>query len=153
MALAVSISAASQHAQGDTTLRDPDLAADLLKNGNPTNRAALARTEKAHLPNEASHLAELLAGEPENDVKNAVMRWGTILAGLTSAGDGYAAGLHSARRCFPVGQCSHFAFRIDRPAKADRFRAGRVRSDYGDRGALGAGGNVADGGLATRPQS
>jgi hypothetical protein len=58
----------------DKALLDPDLAAELLKNGNPANRAALARTAKAWLPNEASHLAELLAGEPEDPVKSAIMR-------------------------------------------------------------------------------
>lgn len=58
----------------DRALLDPDLAADLLKNGNPANRAALARTAKAYLPNEASYLAELLAGEPEDETKKAIMK-------------------------------------------------------------------------------
>ncbi|MGM4903796.1 hypothetical protein AB8B21_18230 [Tardiphaga sp. 866_E4_N2_1] len=58
----------------DKALLDPDLAADLLKNGNPANRAALARTAKAYLPGEASHLAELLAGEPEDPAKSAIVR-------------------------------------------------------------------------------
>jgi hypothetical protein len=60
----------------DKALLDPDLAAELLKNGNPANRAALARTAKAYLPNEASTLADLLAGEPEESdpVKGAIMK-------------------------------------------------------------------------------
>jgi hypothetical protein len=40
----------------------PGSAAQLLKEGNPANRAALAR-RKMLLGNEASHLADMLDGE------------------------------------------------------------------------------------------
>lgn len=58
----------------DRALLDPDLAAQLLKENNPANRAALARTAKAYLGNEASTLADILDGKPEDPVKKAIMR-------------------------------------------------------------------------------
>ncbi len=58
----------------DRALLDPDLAAQLLKEHNPANRAALARTAKAYLGNEASTLTDILDGEPEDPVKKAIMR-------------------------------------------------------------------------------
>jgi hypothetical protein len=57
----------------DKALLEPDLAAQLLKEHNPANRAALARTAKAYLGNEASTVTELLT-EPEDPVKKAIMR-------------------------------------------------------------------------------
>jgi hypothetical protein len=60
---------------GSLALLDPELAAQLLKEGNPANRAALAQKTKAFLGNEASHLADLLDGEEKGDpIKNAIMR-------------------------------------------------------------------------------
>lgn len=58
----------------DKALLDPDLAAQLLKEHNPANRAALARTAKAYLGNQASTLADILDGEPEDPVKGAIMK-------------------------------------------------------------------------------
>ena len=60
----------------DRALLDPELAAQLLKEGNPANRAALARKAKAFLGNEASHLADILDGEEKNEdpIKSAIMR-------------------------------------------------------------------------------
>lgn len=60
----------------DKALLDPDLAAQLLKEHNPANRAALARTAKAYLGNEASTLTDILDGEPEDPVKKAIMKKG-----------------------------------------------------------------------------
>lgn len=60
----------------DRALLDPDLAAQLLKEHNPANRAALARTAKAYLGNEASTLTDILDGEPEDPVKKAIMKKG-----------------------------------------------------------------------------
>ncbi|MDI1263856.1 MAG: hypothetical protein PS018_11425 [bacterium] len=57
----------------DKALLDPDLAAQLLKEHNPANRAALARTAKAYLGNEASTVTDLLT-EPEDPVKGAIMK-------------------------------------------------------------------------------
>jgi hypothetical protein len=57
----------------DKALLEPDLAAQLLKEHNPANRAALARTAKAYLGNEASTVMQLL-DEPPDDVKSAIMR-------------------------------------------------------------------------------
>lgn len=58
----------------DKALLDPDLAAQLLKEHNPANRAALARTAKAYLGNEASTLTDILDGEPQDPVKSAIMK-------------------------------------------------------------------------------
>jgi hypothetical protein len=59
----------------DRALVDPDLAAQLLKEGNPANRAALARKAKAFLGNEAAHLAVFFDGDQQEDsVKAAIMR-------------------------------------------------------------------------------
>ncbi|WP_316397351.1 hypothetical protein [Bradyrhizobium sp. 33ap4] len=59
----------------DKALLDPDLAAQLLKENNPANRAALARTTKAYLGNEASTLTDILTGQPApDDVKDAINR-------------------------------------------------------------------------------
>jgi hypothetical protein len=58
----------------DKALLDPDLAAQLLKEHNPANRAALARTAKAYLGNEASTLTDILDGEPADPVKGAIMK-------------------------------------------------------------------------------
>ncbi|HEV2155402.1 hypothetical protein [Bradyrhizobium sp.] len=59
----------------DRALLDPDLAAQLLKENNPANRAALARTAKGYLGNEASSVTDLLNGpEPKDETRDAVMR-------------------------------------------------------------------------------
>jgi hypothetical protein len=58
----------------DKALLDPDLAAQLLKDNNPANRAAMARTAKAFLGNEASTLFDIMDGDEEDPVKNAIMR-------------------------------------------------------------------------------
>lgn len=57
----------------DKALLEPDLAAQLLKEHNPANRAALARTAKAYLGNEASTLSDIIT-EPEDPVKSAIMK-------------------------------------------------------------------------------
>lgn len=57
----------------DKALLDPELAAQLLKEHNPANRAALARTAKAYLGNEASTVMDLL-DEPADPVKSAIMK-------------------------------------------------------------------------------
>lgn len=60
----------------DKALLDPELAAQLLKESNPANRAALARKAKAFLGNEASHLVDILDGDgQEKDlIKGAIMK-------------------------------------------------------------------------------
>jgi uncharacterized protein (DUF1778 family) len=61
----------------DKALLEPDLAAQLLKENNPANRAALARTAKAYLGNEAvDAVTDLLNGPPapKDDVKDAITR-------------------------------------------------------------------------------
>lgn len=59
----------------DRALLDPDLAAQLLRENNPANRAALARTSKAYLGNEASTITDILTGQGEkDDAKDAIMR-------------------------------------------------------------------------------
>lgn len=60
----------------DRALLDPDLAAQLLKENNPANRAALARTAKAYLGNEASTITDILTAGPteKDDTKDAIMR-------------------------------------------------------------------------------
>jgi hypothetical protein len=50
----------------DEALMNPQTAADLLKQNNPANRAALARRAKTWLGNEASHLSELLTDDDED---------------------------------------------------------------------------------------
>lgn len=57
----------------DKALLDPDLAAQLLKEHNPANRAALARTAKGYLGAEAAQVTDLL-NEPEDPTKAAIMR-------------------------------------------------------------------------------
>ncbi len=51
----------------DKALLSPEFAAELLKDNNPANRAALARKAKLWMGNEASTLLQLLDGEDEND--------------------------------------------------------------------------------------
>lgn len=59
----------------DKALLDPTWAADLLKQNNPANRAALARSAKGWMGNEASTLIDLLEPEDKDrDVKRAVMK-------------------------------------------------------------------------------
>lgn len=58
----------------DKALLDPDLAAQLLKEHNPANRAALARSAKAYLGNEASTLMDILDGQEKDPVKEAIFR-------------------------------------------------------------------------------
>lgn len=61
----------------DRALLDPDLAAQLLKEHNPANRAALARTARAYLGNEASTLMDIIDGDTEDDpVKKAILNDG-----------------------------------------------------------------------------
>jgi hypothetical protein len=56
------------------SLTNPELAAQLLKENNPANRAALARTAKAFLGNEASTVFDMLDGDEKDPVKAAAMR-------------------------------------------------------------------------------
>jgi hypothetical protein len=49
----------------DQVLLNPELAAELLKENNPANRAALNRKAKAWLGNEAATLTQILDGEDE----------------------------------------------------------------------------------------
>lgn len=59
----------------DRALLDPELAAQLLKDNNPANRAAINRSAKAYLGNEASTITDLLTGGKEDDpVKDAITR-------------------------------------------------------------------------------
>ncbi|MGZ5987412.1 MAG: hypothetical protein ACXWLZ_00045 [Rhizomicrobium sp.] len=63
----------------DKALLEPDLAAQLLKEHNPANRAALARTAKAYLGNEASTVMDLFDEEPtrpfkDDPIKSAIMK-------------------------------------------------------------------------------
>lgn len=59
----------------DRALLDPDFAAQLLKDNNPANRAAMARTAKGFLGNEGSTLISILNGDTEDDpVKKAATR-------------------------------------------------------------------------------
>ncbi|MGO3933457.1 hypothetical protein [Rhodopseudomonas pseudopalustris] len=61
----------------DRALLDPELAARLLSEGNPANRAALARTAKTYLGNEASTLTEILTAKPpgeEDPIKDAITK-------------------------------------------------------------------------------
>lgn len=59
----------------DRALLDPDLAKQLLTENNPANRAAMNRTAKAFLGNEASTIVNALADADDQDpVRDAVMR-------------------------------------------------------------------------------
>lgn len=58
----------------DNALLNPDMAAMLLKENNPANRAALSRSAKAFLGNEASTLMDILNGDEPDPVKAAAMR-------------------------------------------------------------------------------
>ncbi|WP_126397868.1 hypothetical protein [Blastochloris tepida] len=60
----------------DEALLDPDLAKLLLEQNNPATRAALTRRTKGWMGNEASTLADLIAGDDQevDPVKAAVMR-------------------------------------------------------------------------------
>jgi len=55
----------------DKALLDPDLAAALLKENNPANRAAVARKAKQYLGNQASTLINAISGQEESDVEKA----------------------------------------------------------------------------------
>jgi hypothetical protein len=57
----------------DGALLNPDIAAALVKEYNPANRAALARKTKTWLPNQASTLLELLNEDPDADIKSTIM--------------------------------------------------------------------------------
>ncbi len=56
----------------DKALLDPDVAAALVKEYNPANRAAMARKAKAWVGNQASTLIEMLDDDPDAEMKNAV---------------------------------------------------------------------------------
>ncbi|MBX9847483.1 MAG: hypothetical protein K2Z80_37475 [Xanthobacteraceae bacterium] len=58
----------------DNALLNPDTAALLLKENNPANRAALSRSAKTFLGNEAATLADILDGDEQDPVKGAIMR-------------------------------------------------------------------------------
>lgn len=59
----------------DEMLLNPEFAAQLLKENNPANRAALARGARGWLGNEASSFVKLLGpDDPDEDVKRAVGR-------------------------------------------------------------------------------
>lgn len=60
----------------DRALTDPDWAAQLLKENNPANRAALARSAKGWIGNEASTLATMISGdtEPNDPTAKTIMR-------------------------------------------------------------------------------
>lgn len=53
----------------DKVLLNPDLAAEMLKENNPANRAALNRRAKAWLGNEAATLMDLLNGDEQENKK------------------------------------------------------------------------------------
>ncbi|MEC5291597.1 MULTISPECIES: hypothetical protein [unclassified Aurantimonas] len=55
----------------DKALLDPEIAKKLLTDYNPANRAAMARSAKAWLGNQASGLIELL--DPEDETTSAIM--------------------------------------------------------------------------------
>lgn len=66
---------AAVNAAVDKALLDPDFAAALLKENNPANRAALARSAKGWMGNEASTLVDMLkSDDAETDTKKAIMR-------------------------------------------------------------------------------
>ena len=56
----------------DKALLDPDVAAALVKEYNPANRAALARKAKAWTGNQAATLIEMLNDDPDAETKNAI---------------------------------------------------------------------------------
>lgn len=59
----------------DKALLDPKFAADLLKENNPANRAAMNRTAKTYLGNEVATILSAANGEEDEDpVKKAAMR-------------------------------------------------------------------------------
>lgn len=59
----------------DKALLDPEWAATLLKENNPANRAALRRSAKGWMGNEASTLAEMLGpDDADGDTKKAAMK-------------------------------------------------------------------------------
>lgn len=60
----------------DEALLNPDVAAELLKENNPANRAALARTSKAFLGNETATVLDMLNGDDEDRTKAAAMKKG-----------------------------------------------------------------------------
>jgi hypothetical protein len=60
----------------DEALMNPDWAAALLRENNPANRAALARSAKGWMGNQASTLAEILG--PENETNDAIMRGSNV---------------------------------------------------------------------------
>src|SRR5258707_839860 len=55
----------------DRALLDPELAASLLKENNPANRAALGRTAKAYLGNEADTVMKSISGDGKTDDETA----------------------------------------------------------------------------------
>lgn len=57
----------------DRALLDPDWAAQLLKENNPANRAALQRSAKGWMGNEAATLVDLLNDDPDAEIKQKVM--------------------------------------------------------------------------------
>lgn len=57
----------------DRALLDPDWAAKLLEQNNPANRAALQRSAKAWMGNQASTLIDMLDEDPDKELKNRVM--------------------------------------------------------------------------------
>lgn len=54
----------------DKALLDPDLAATLLKENNPANRAALGRTAKGYLGNEADTLMKTISGDYDKNTND-----------------------------------------------------------------------------------
>lgn len=60
----------------DEALLNPDVAAELLKENNPANRAAMARTSKAFLGNETATVLDMLNGDDEDQTKAAAMKKG-----------------------------------------------------------------------------
>lgn len=55
----------------DRALLDPELAATLLKENNPANRAALGRTAKGYLGNEADTIMKTISGDGKTDDETA----------------------------------------------------------------------------------
>lgn len=58
----------------DRALLNPEIAAALLKENNPANRAAMRRRAKLWLGNEALTFLDLLDDEEEDPIKGAIMR-------------------------------------------------------------------------------
>ncbi|MCW2317214.1 hypothetical protein M2322_002768 [Rhodoblastus acidophilus] len=63
----------------DQALTNPDFAAALLRENNPANRAALARSARGWAGNEAATIANLIDGD-DDPVKKAVLRSGRAAA-------------------------------------------------------------------------